>query len=245
MVAHSKNNSELPLFSGNEHARVLVTGGTGTLGGAIVAALRARGLSVTANYYRDQTRAESLAHKTGCALYRADVRSENAMETLFETHNFDAVIHAAGANRDALLLRTSLELWREQMDWLGAAWLVTRASLRFLPKGGSLMLISSRVGERGTAGQSAYATGKGAMLGLMRAAAAERCDLKINAICPGYAPSALSQNRSATRARQRQRENVLPQSDAAFSLAQMCLWLLNAEISGQIMRPDCRMSDIG
>ena len=221
--------------------RVLVTGGTGTFGRAIVAALRARDYRVVANYFRDETRARELANRTGCALHKADVRDENAVQNLFESHQFGAVIHAAGTNRDALLLRTSNELWREQMQWAGAAWLVSRASLRFLPGGASLMLIASRVGERGSAGQSAYAASKGAMLGLMRAASNERRDLKINAICPGFAPSELSENIGETVAMRRARENLLPDAEAAESLAQMCLWLLNAEISGQVLRPDCRI----
>ena len=205
------------------------------------AELRARNYSVVANYFRDETRARELARQTNCTLYQADVRDENAVQTLFESHRFDAVIHAAGANCDALLLRTSAQQWREQMEWTKATWLVSRASLGFLPAGGRLMLISSRVGERGNAGQSAYATSKGAMLGLMRAAAAERRDLKINAICPGFALSELSQNVGEKARQQRAKENWLPDSEAAQSLAQMCLWLLNAEISGQILRPDCRI----
>ena len=229
----------------NKRAQILVTGGTGTLGGALVAQLRAQYYHVTANYFRDENRARQLARRTGCTLHQADMRDENAVQTLFESHRFDAVIHAAGTNCDALLLRTSEQMWREQMAWTTAAWLLTRASLQFLPSGGRLMLISSRVGERGFAGQSAYAASKGAILGLMRAAAAERRDLKINAICPGFAPSALSQNLSETVLAQRAKENLLPDPDAAFSLAQMCLWLLNAEISGQVLRPDCRVSDVG
>lgn len=225
----------------NARATILVTGGTGVLGRALVTALRVHNYSVTANYFRDENRAHELAAHTGCELYRADIRDENAVQTLFETQDFNSVIHAAGTNRDALLLRTSSELWREQMRWLDAAWLVTRASLQFLPAGGSLMLISSRVGERGFVGQSAYATSKGAMSGLMRAAARERRDLKINALCPGYAPSALSENLSQKTSENRAQENLMSVTDAAFSLAQMCLWLLNAEISGQVLRPDCRV----
>ncbi len=226
-------------------APILVTGGTGTLGGALVAQLRARNYEVLANYWRDETRARELAARTGCALVRADVRDETAVQTLFETHRFSAVIHAAGTNCDALLLRTSERQWRAQMEWTRATWLVSRAALQWLPAGAHLMLISSRVGERGSAGQSAYAASKGAMIGLMRAAAAERRDLKINAICPGYAPSPMSRDIGAKARARRAQENLLPAADAAQSLAQMCLWLLNAKISGQILRPDCRVSDVG
>ena len=222
-------------------ARVLVTGGTGALGSAIVAALSARDYRVVANYWHDEKRALDIANATNCELMRADVRDENAVQSLFEAQSFDAVIHAAGANRDALLLRTSPALWREQMDWLNAAFLLTRAALQFLPAGGRLMLISSRVGERGFVGQSAYATSKGAMLGLMRAAAAERCDMKINAICPGFAPSNLSENLSEKVARQRAAQNLLSAADAAQSLAATCVYMMNANFSGQVVRPDCRI----
>ncbi len=222
-------------------AQILITGGTGTLGNAIVVALRALNYGVVANYWNDEKRAQALADFTGCTLARADVRDENAVRLLCDSHRFDAVIHAAGASRDALLLRTSDELWREQMRWLDAAFLVTRAALRVLPRGGSLMLIASRVGERGSVGQSAYAASKGAMLGLTQGAAAERADLKINAICPGFAPSALSGNMSEARVKRRLDENLLPDADAAYSVAQMCLCLLNSNLSGQIVRPDCRV----
>lgn len=225
----------------NARPQILVTGGTGALGSAAVAALRARGYEVTANYQRDEERAQRLANETGCQLARADVREENAVQTLFESRSFSAVIHAAGANRDALLLRTSPQTWAEQMRWLDAAFLVTRASLQTLPVGASLLLVASRVGERGFVGQSAYAASKGAMLGLMRAAAAERRDLKINALCPGYAPSALSQNLSAAHQHTRGAQNIISDSDAAQSLAEMCLLLLDSSQSGQILRPDCRI----
>ena len=221
--------------------RILVTGGTGALGRAIVAALRAHHYRVTANYWHDEKRALAVANATGCDLARADVRDENAVQALFNQFQFDAIVHAAGTNRDALLPRTSPALWRAQMDWLDAAFLVTRAALRFLPADGRLMLISSRVGERGFAGQSAYATSKGAMIGLMRAAAAERDDLKINAICPGFAPSDLSADLSEKIVQQRAAQNLLPVADAAHSLAATCVYLMRASLNGQIVRPDCRI----
>ena len=223
---------------------VLVTGGTGVLGGALVAELCAANYAVVANYYHDETRARELQKRTGCQLARADVRDENAVQSLFETHKFDAIIHAAGVNRDALLLRTSETLWREQLrDNLDAAFLVTRAALQFLPDGGRLILISSRVGERGFIGQSAYAASKGAITGLMRAAAAEgrARDLKINALCPGFAPSTLSRDLSDKMREQRAAENLISGADAAQSLAATCRWLLRARVSGRVIRADCRV----
>ena len=224
--------------------RVLVTGGTGVLGGALVASLRAANYAVVANYYRDETRARQIQARTGCELWRADMRDENAVQYLLQTRRFDAIIHAAGANRDALLPRTSPALWREQLrSSLDSAFLVARGALQFLPDGGRLILISSRVGLRGGAGQSAYAASKGAILGLMRAAAAEgrARDLKINAICPGFAPSDLSRDLNPNARERRDAENLIAGADAAQSLAAACLWLLQARVNGQVVRPDCRI----
>ena len=223
---------------------VLVTGGTGVLGSAIVAALCAHNYRVVANYLSDEKRARATATRTGCAIFRADVRDENAVHLLLQGHAFDAIIHAAGANRDALLPRTSEALWREQMRAnLDGAFLITRGALQFLPDGGRLILVASRVGERGFAGQSAYAASKGAVLGLMRAAAAEgnARDLQINAICPGFAPSALSRDLNEKILKKREAENLISAADASQSLAATCLWLLSARVSGQILRPDCRV----
>ena len=223
---------------------VLVTGGTGVLGGALVAELCAANYAVVANYYHDEERARELQKRTGCQLARADVRDENAVQSLFETHKFDAIIHAAGVNRDALLLRTSETLWREQLRAnLDSAFLITRAALQFLPDGGRLILISSRVGERGFIGQSAYAASKGAITGLMRAAAAEgrARDLKINALCPGFAPSTLSRDLSDKMREKRTAENLISAADAAQSLAATCRWLLRARVSGRVIRADCRV----
>lgn len=220
---------------------VLVTGATGVLGTAIVTALCSQNYRVVANFWRDEGRADELSAATNCALHRADVRDEIAVRAMFEAHGFDAVIHAAGANSDALLLRTSNQHWREQMRWADAAFLVTRASLEFLPRGGRLMLISSRVGERGGAGQSAYATQKGALLGLMRAAAVERDDLKINALCPGFAASKMSKHLRDSQLQTRLGHNVLAQSDARENLAAACVFLMTSSLRGQIVRPDCRI----
>ena len=228
----------------NARQNILVTGGTGVLGGAIVAALCAANYAVVANYFRDEKRARAVEAQCGCALLRADMRDENAVQLLLQSQRFDAIIHAAGANDDALLLRTSPDLWRQQMrDNLDSAFLIARGALQFLPDGGRLMLIASRVGERGFAGQSAYAASKGAVLGLMRAAAAEgrARSLKINAICPGYAPSNLAQNLSGKLIKQRASENLISDSDAAQALSAACLWLLKSRVSGQIIRPDCRV----
>lgn len=206
--------------------------------------LCASGFAVTANFCFDEPRARKLADETGCQLARADVSVESEVEALFAREAFDAVVHCAGRHRDTLLLRTSSADWNEVLRaHLTSAFLVTRCGLRVLPRGAHLLLVASRVGERGNVGQCAYASAKAGVLGLMRGAALEgrEIGIAVNAICPGYAPGdeALARAQRLARAR----ENVLPAADASESFAAFVTWLLksNLPVSGQILRPDCRI----
>lgn len=221
---------------------MLVTGASGTLGRALVAALIQADCAVVAGYWRHPERAEALSH-ANCTLWRGDASDETTVERWFQTP-FDAVFHLAASNRDALLPRISRSDWDESLRMnLQSAFLVTRASLQTLPRGGHLVLVSSRVGERGGAGQSAYAASKAAILGLMKTAALEgrARGICVNALCPGFAISGLSPGLSPEVLARRERENWVPNADAAHSFAAFGVWLLQTRISGQILRPDCRI----
>ncbi len=225
--------------------RVLVTGGTGTLGSALTRELCAGGHDVVATFASNRERATHLREQTGCALWQGDLRDEEAVGALFTAHQFTAVVHLAGASHSALVARTSPEEWRDVLAaHLDSSFLVTRAALEYLPSGGQLLLVSSRVGLRGSIGQSAYGAAKAGVLGLMRTAAIEGGErgVRVNALCPGYAPTpdeALSPRTKAQRAL----ENVVPDSDAAQALAAFVQWFLtaNSRTSGQVLRPDCRL----
>lgn len=221
--------------------RVLVTGATGTLGSALVAAL-APSCAVTASA-RNAPRARALHERCGCALQLGDLRDAGFVETLLGRGEFDAVFHLAGTSHDTLLGRVSAANWSETLSVnLDASFLLTRAALRHLPRGGRLVLVSSRVGERGGRGQSAYAASKSALLALMKTAALEGAarEVRVNAVCPGFAPSALSQQLSPAMLAARAAENLLPGADATQSFVALCLWLLHANVTGQTLRPDCR-----
>lgn len=225
--------------------RILITGGTGTLGGALTRELCAHGHKVTAGFRTNEARAVSLALETGCALWQGDMSDEAEVESLFQSQKFAAIVHCAGWNRNELLARTSAQAWNQIMDsHLTSSFLICCAGLRFLPPDGQILLVSSRVGLVGNVGQSAYSSAKAGIFGLMKTAAIEGRErgICVNAICPGYAPNE-AEILVPSQQNKRMEEEILASSDARESFAAFVAWFIgsNSHTSGQILRPDCRI----
>lgn len=157
-----------------------------------------------------------------------------------------AVVHVAGTANDALLVRQTSASWNETMRVNAqGSFLIARAALRFLEDGGRLILLASRVGENGSAGQGAYAAGKAATLSLMRSAAQEGAGrgIAVNAICPGFVPSDLTISASEKRLEQARASSVFERFGTAREVASTVQWLLGpdaAAISSQVIHCDSR-----
>lgn len=230
---------------------ILVTGGTGVVGSAIVRALVGSTLNqqVTVNFHRDEARAKQLQDETDCAVFRADVGDEKQVAALFEalpTPLF-AVVHAAGITRDALLLRQSCADWqRMQSVNLDGAFLIARAALGKLQDGGRLIFLASRAGESGRTGQTAYAAHKAGTLALMKCAAREGAvrHLAVNAVCPGFVPSAMNAGGSTSSLEAARHASVFGELGTASETANLVRWLLSEEagaVSGQVLHCDSRL----
>jgi 3-oxoacyl-[acyl-carrier protein] reductase len=222
---------------------------------------------VIANYAHDEERALQLHRVTGCDVRRADIGDEAQVMSLFaEFERVDAapdgasagnapsssaplfaVVHVAGVSHNALLPRQTLAEWHETLRVnADGAFLVTRAALRHLADGGRLILLASRVGERGNAGQGAYGASKAAVIALMRCAAREGAAraIAVNAICPGFVPSALTASLPPERLAEFRRQSVLGACGAPEEVAGTVQWLLSdgaAAISGQVIHCDSRL----
>lgn len=228
---------------------ILVTGGTGAIGSDIVRTLCANtNFRVAANFTHDCKRAEALQADTGCRLVRADVSDEEAVESMLcSLPGLWAVVHAAAISRNALLVQQKHDDWQRTLQVnAGGAFLVTRGALRYLADGGRLVLLASRVGEEGNAGQAAYAASKAAVIALMRSAAREAAEREIcvNAVCPGLVPSALTVSLSSDRLDEFSARSVFGEFGSGRDVAGAIAWLLSPEaarISGQVLHSDSRI----
>jgi NAD(P)-dependent dehydrogenase (short-subunit alcohol dehydrogenase family) len=183
---------------------------------------------------------------------RLDVRDPDAVEELFHRLSLQGrlgcVVFAVGRTQDSLLLRTSVARWQEVMQVnLDGPWAVLRASLKYLPSGARVVLLGSRVGEEGRAGQCAYSAAKSATQVLLRCAAREGAErgLAFNMVMPGFVLSPLHEG-VAPRARQEQESRSLGRGKAGAEVtARAVSFLLSAEaqgISGQVFHADDRLA---
>jgi len=179
-------------------ARVaLVTGGTGGIGAACCRALAAEGLRVAVHYRGDAEAAEKLAAELPDAFsVYADLTDPASIDALVaeigeRAERLDVLVNNAGATRDALLPRASLDDYDVPARLARGTWYLTKVALRrFLLRadGGRIIQISSVVGHTGNAGQTAYAMAKAGLDALTRSLAQELGGrtIRVNSVVPGF-----------------------------------------------------------
>jgi 3-oxoacyl-[acyl-carrier protein] reductase len=106
-----------PGVSERQAKRALVLGGTGAVGGAVLAELARRGVRAVFSYHRGEARARALALEHGFEAFRVDLADAAATRAALDARELpDAVIHCAAvssalalASGEAASARTKLE----------------------------------------------------------------------------------------------------------------------------------------
>ncbi|SNS43124.1 3-oxoacyl-[acyl-carrier-protein] reductase [Sphingomonas laterariae] len=178
-------------------ARVaIVTGGTRGIGEAISLALKAKGITVAANYAGNDERARAFTERTGIPAYKWDVADHDAClagvkAVEAELGPIDILVNNAGITRDGTLLKMDWQAWKEVIDTnLGGCFNMAKATFPGMRERGwgRIVNIGSINGQAGQYGQVNYAAAKSGIHGFTKALAQEgaKFGVTVNAIAPGY-----------------------------------------------------------
>jgi 3-oxoacyl-[acyl-carrier protein] reductase len=187
----------------------VVTGGSRGIGRAIAIRLAAQGADVAFSYRGNEAAAgatksdiEALGRR-GLAV-QADVSDPDAADGLVRAvlaafDRIDILVNNAGITRDDLIMRMSVEAFREVLETnLFGAFYMTKAVTRPMlkAKGGRIVNITSVSGQAGQTGQANYSSAKAGLIGLTKATARELASRTItcNAVAPGFVLTELTKD---------------------------------------------------
>lgn len=187
-----------------ENKVAIVTGAARGIGEGIVNLFAQQGARVAFSYVSDSSREKAAAieekwNKDGNIVVKAyqsnagDFAACEAFvnEVLKDFGQVDICVNNAGISKDNLLLRMTAEQWDEVMDVnLKSVFNMTKQVIRPMmkAKSGSIINMSSVIGEMGNAGQSSYAASKAGIIGFTKSVAKElgSRNIRCNAIAPGF-----------------------------------------------------------
>jgi 3-oxoacyl-[acyl-carrier protein] reductase len=180
----------------------LVTGGSGGIGAAVCRSLSAAGHHVLVGYCSDAEAAAKVAadcdRAEAVAIDVTDPASvASATMRAAEVGDLAVLVNNAGIADDELLLRLEPDRWDRTLDVdLRGAYLASRAALRPMLRArwGRIVNVSSIVGLRGNAGQTAYGAAKAGLIGFTKSLAREvaRKGITVNAVAPGFVETAMT-----------------------------------------------------
>ena len=184
-----------------ENKVALITGASRGIGEAVAMKFAEHGANIAFTYLSSEEKAQALESKlNGFGVkakgYKSDAGDFKAAEQLAnevikEFGTIDICVNNAGISRDNLLLRLTPEQWDEVMQAnLKSIYNLTKQVIRPMMKNrsGSIINMSSIVGVKGNAGQSAYAASKAGIIGFTKSIAQEigSRNIRCNAIAPGF-----------------------------------------------------------
>ena len=179
----------------------IVTGGSRGIGHAIAVAFAEAGANVAIIYAGNTAAAEETLKEVKAkgaqgVTIQCDVADEAAVTAMIKAVKeqfgaIDILVNNAGITRDNLLMRMKTGDWQSVIDTnLTGAFHCIKGVTKIMMKQrhGSIINISSVVGETGNAGQANYAAAKAGLLGLTKSVAKELASrsIRCNAVAPGY-----------------------------------------------------------
>jgi 3-oxoacyl-[acyl-carrier protein] reductase len=234
----------------------VVTGGSRGIGRAIGLRLARQGADVCFSYRGNAAAAESTAAEItalgrGALAIQGDAThpetADRVVKAALEAHGkVDILVNNAGITRDDLIMRMSLDAWRDVLETnlFGAFYAikaVTRPMLK--ARSGRIVNITSVSGQAGQTGQANYSSAKAGLIGLTKATARELASRGItcNAVAPGFVLTELTQDLAQPLQAEITARTPLGRFGTTEEIADAVAFLVSDEaafITGQVLAVD-------
>lgn len=167
----------------------------------------------------------------------------NVEEIIADFGGIDILVNNAGITKDGLLLRMSEAQWDAVMAVnLKGAFNFTQAVLPTMAakRSGSIINLSSVVGEHGNAGQANYAASKAGLIALAKSVAKEMGPrgIRANCIAPGFIITEMTLAMGEEKLREWEKTIPLKRGGSVEEVANVALFLasdLSSYVSGQVI----------
>lgn len=182
-----------------EGKKILVTGGSRGIGAGIAKCLAEEGAQIAITYTSRPDAAENVVKSLSGSghislkmnIAETDSVAQGMSEVFERFSSLDGLVNNAGITRDQLMLRMKDEDFDQVIQTnLRGAFLCTRAVLKPMMKArsGSIVNISSVIGQMGNPGQANYAASKAGLEGFSRSVAQEIATrgIRVNCVAPGF-----------------------------------------------------------
>lgn len=180
--------------------RVIVTGGTGGIGGAVSKAFLKAGANVIAVYAEDDEKAEKFKKEAEAGdrleTVKLDVSDYAAVERFFKDfekrfEKLDVLVNCAGIRRDSIVGMMKAENWKRVIDVnLTGTFNTSKHAVLIMMKKryGRIINITSPVGKFGLEGQANYSASKAGQVAFTLSLAKEvaKRNITVNCVSPGF-----------------------------------------------------------
>ncbi len=224
---------------------VLITGGSRGIGARTAAFFAEKGWipCICARHEPERSEAVSGALYLACDITRENDVAAMKEQIIAKLHHLDALVLCAGSAWHGLIQ----DMRREDFDHLMSVHLTGAfLSVKYLlplmisQGAGSIVFVSSMWGQVGASCEAAYSAAKAGQIGFAKALAKEcgPSGIRVNAICPGYIPTAMNKSLPSSVPDQMVAETPLGRLGTADDCARAIYYLCSEDasfITGQIL----------
>jgi 3-oxoacyl-[acyl-carrier protein] reductase len=239
-----------------EGKNAIITGAARGIGEGIAIKFAEQGCNIAFTYVSDSStdKAKALEDKLTALGVKAKAYQSNAADyaaaeafvndVLKEFGSIDICVNNAGISKDNLLLRMTPEQWDDVMQVnLKSVFNMTRQVIRPMMKArsGSIINMSSIIGEMGNAGQSSYAASKAGVIGFTKSIAKElgSRNIRCNAIAPGFVETDMTSYLKEGDGAEKYKADIpLNRFASTEDIANACLFLgsdMGSYVTGQVL----------